>query len=215
MSTAMQDINARIAAQLAVQRQSVAAPSGNNISVKGKVFTLPDGKSSNGPLQVVILDHRNVNTHYNGAYNPAQITPPDCYAIGSIIADMSAAADVEKPYGENCADCEKNQWGSGAGKGKACTNTVRLAVVPIDADSDAEPMTIKVSPSGLTSWTRLNAELDGSGLLPIQVTVEVSFDPNESYPKLVLKATGQHDNTEMFWALREKAQALLDRDFSG
>lgn len=215
MGTAMQSINDRIKAQLAVQRQTVAQPGGNNISVKGKVFTLPDGKTSNGPLQVVILDHRNVNTHYSGAYNPSQITPPDCFAIGTTIDDMGPAASIEKPHGKNCADCEKNAWGSGQGQGKACQNTVRLAVVPPDADANTEPMTIKVSPSGLGSWNKLNADLLSADLIPIQTIVEVSFDANAAYPKLQFKATSETKNVELLWALREKAQTLLDRDFSG
>lgn len=216
MSTALQDINARIAAQLAVQRGSVAQPSGNSISVKGKVFTFPDGKSSNGPIQVIVLDHRNVNTHYPGAYNPQQITPPDCYAIGTIIDDMAPAADVKNPYADACGGCLKNAWGSGnGGRGKACQNTVRLAVVPPDADADTDPMTIKISPTGLGSWNKLNADLIAAGLIPIQVGVEIAFDANAAYPKLQFKALGVHDRVETFWALREKAQAILDRDFSG
>ena len=216
MSTAMVSIQERVAAQLALQRKTVSQPGGNNISTKGKVFTLPDGKSSNGPLQAVILDHRNVNTHYSGAYNPQQITPPDCYAIGSIIEEMAPSADVDKPYCDNCEACPKNDWGSGnGGRGKACQNTVRLALVPPDATADTEPMTLKVSPTGLNSWNKLNSDLLAAELLPIQIVVDISFDPNTAYPKLQFKVAEPHDNVELFWALREKAQALLDRDFSG
>jgi hypothetical protein len=214
MSTALQTIQERIAAQLAVQRQSVAQPGGNNISVKGKVFTMPDGSSNNGPLQAIILDHRNVNTHYSGAYNPQQITPPDCFAIGTVIETMGPGDDVEKPHGKVCQDCAKNEWGSGNGKGKACQNTVRIAIVPPDADAEAEPMTIKISPSGLASWNKLNADLITAELLPIQIVVDISFDPNVTYPKLQFKAAEPHDNVELFWALREKAQSLLDRTFA-
>ena len=43
MSTALTTIQEQIAAELANVSDTVAAPSGHRITLKGKVFTLPDG----------------------------------------------------------------------------------------------------------------------------------------------------------------------------
>lgn len=212
MSNAMVNIHEQIKKELGEIRKRVPAPSGRTISTRGKVFSLPDGRTHQGPLQAVILDFRNYNRLYKTAYNPQDPKPPECFALGSDIELLAPHEDAKEPQADNCKECTHNKWGSApTGRGKSCRNTVRLAIVPPDATAEDEPMLISVSPTGLKSWGSLVAGLEAIGMLPIQVVTEIAFDANQSYPTLLFKALQPHDELEKFWQLREKAQILLDQ----
>lgn len=50
-------IEDEIKRELAAQSKQLGDGPSNKIATKGKVFTLPDGRSDPGPLQAVILDY--------------------------------------------------------------------------------------------------------------------------------------------------------------
>ena len=209
---ALKSMQEEIASELATMDKSVPAPSGFNISLNGNIFTFPDGKTSQDPINVVILDHRNYNRYYTAAYNPTDPKPPTCFAISKIVEGMAPHGEAGTPQADTCEECEWNKWGSapGGGKGKACRNTVRLAVVAPDADSHAEPMILTLAPTSLKSWTSLVKDLGESSLLPFQVVTNIAFDKTVSFAKLELKALNAHEELETMWGLRDKAQPLLD-----
>jgi hypothetical protein len=211
--TALVSLQERMKAELTNMRNTVMAPSGRNISTKGKVFTFPDQKTSQGPITAVILDHRNFNTYYTAAYNPQNPIPPKCFSISKDL-EMKPHADCGDPQNETCAACTWNKWGSAAtGKGKACRNQVKLAIAAPDMTANDEPLIIKISPTGLKSWAALVNGLETIGLIPMQVLTEISFDPNAAYPTLVFKVGKaiEEGQLETMWALREKAQAMLEQ----
>lgn len=211
MSNALVNLQEQLKQELATLKNTVPTISGRAISTKGKVFTLPDGTSSPGPIQLVVLDHRNFNRYYTAAYNPQDIKPPLCFAISKDL-DLKPHEAATEPQAESCEICPHNQWGSApnGGKGKACRNTVRLAVAPPDASVDDDPYLLNLAPTSLRSWASYVSGLQVRELLPIQVITEVSFDQAAAYPVLQFKALGTHEVLETMWALREKAQAQLD-----
>lgn len=215
MSTALQDIQAKIKQDLAGLKDSVPPPSGRTISTKGKVFTFPSGKTSQGPIEAIILDHRNLNKYYSAAYNPNNLVPPDCFALSKQAVNFVPHPASLKKQAEACKDCPWDEWGSApnGSKGKACRNTVRLAIVEPDATADNEPYILSVSPTGIKSWSALINGLEVKGVHPIQIVTQIAFDPNQAYPTLVfkpLRPAGEEDRIATFWSIREKAQALLD-----
>jgi hypothetical protein len=211
------NVDDEIKKQLQAQKGQLGALPSNKIGLKNKVFTLPDGQSSEKPLECIILDFAWGLVHYPGAYNSNNPQQPNCFAIGRENpegGELKPHASVKKPLGENCKDCEKNQWQSAAtGKGKACKNQRRLVVVPPDFDESTEPMTIYVSPNGLKNFdkyvSRLNNEL---GVLPVQVITEISFDRDQSYPLLKFALIDRHTRVNDAWSLRERSQELLFRE---
>lgn len=211
MSNALVDIREQIKNELEGVKGTVPAPSGRNISTKGKVFTFPDGKTTQGPISAVILDHRNFNRYFQAAYDPQNPKPPECFAISKDISGLGPHEEAKGPVADSCAECPMNKWGSApTGKGKACRNTVRLAIIEPDADADAEPYILTVSPTALKSWAALVSGLEAVGKLPVQVVTQIAFDPNQAYPTLLFKAADVHDRLEEMWTFREKAQSLLD-----
>lgn len=209
--TSLVSIQEKMKAELAALKKSVAPPSGRNISTRGKVFTLPNGRTHQGPLHAVILDHRNYNRYYTAAYNPQDPKPPACFALSKELTGLVPHETASGPQAESCAGCPMNKWGSApTGKGKACRNTVRLAVAPSDK-SDDEPMILSIPPTALKSWNALVNNLETMGMLPVQVVTEIAFDPQAAYPTLLFKATEAHEDLEYFWNVREKSQSLLDQ----
>jgi hypothetical protein len=207
--------DAQMAAEAAQMAGSIRAASSNTISTKGKIFTMPNGQSAQGPLDVIILDYTNFNSYFKGAYNANAIAPPACYAIGKIIDDMKPGANAAEPQHTNCLECPRNQWKSApnGGKGKACKNTVRLAVIPVNASKDDRPMTLSVSPTSLESFDihikKVAREFNAP---PIRVITKISFDPNVAYPKLVFSDPVLHGNMEVAMALRPIGTEMLNKE---
>ena len=217
MSTELVDIKAQLAAELATLDKTVAPPSGHRISLKGKTFTFPDGKTSPGPITAVVLDWRSINAYYKGAYNPQKVEAPSCFAISKDRDNLKPSSNCGDPQSEQCEGCAWNEWGSapGGGRGKACKNQIRIAVIPPDAKSDTPPWTIDLAPSSTGAFTNMVNNVKGSlGMLPLQVQVSIDFDPNESYPKLTFADPDPlpDEMIGMMFEIRKGATALLDKE---
>lgn len=209
-------IQEQIAKELAEQKKYLGALPSNKIATKGKKFTLPDGQSSAGPFEAIILDYTWFLVHYPGVFNPNSPQQPDCYAIGREKPDggeLKPDEEVENPYGENCRDCPKNQWKSDPqGNGKACKNQRRLILVPPNFTEESDPMTLYVSPGALKNFDAYVSRLASEhGILPVQAITEISFDPTQTYPSLMFKFVRKHDNMQLAWALRDRGQEVLFR----
>lgn len=216
-STAIVDIRAQLRAQLEAQRERVEAPSGTRISTKGKVFTLPDGTVSNGPLSLVILDWRITHAYYTGIYDPAKPRSPDCWALSNTVACAPDPLKVKAPKHSECTSCPFNEYGTAAtGRGKACKETRRLAVVPPDAKPGDMPFLLEVSPTGIKSFESLVYALAGRGLTPLEFITEVAFKSDATYPTLVFSPAAPLDDERVanLYEIQQRAGTILDRDLS-
>ena len=112
-----------------------------------------------------------------------------------------------------CSVCPKNEWGSSpTGSGKACKNQLRLLVIAPDADEGTEPLTLYVSPTALKNFFAYASELASvHNMLVIHVTTEISFDPNETYPKLAFKMGERHANINEMMALQKRFEPMVSR----
>lgn len=210
---AVMSLQDQIKAELAQVNKMVTVNEGTKISAKGKVFTLPNGTSNSGPMTAIILDWRNLRNYYTGVYNPNKPVPPVCFSQGKIVEDLKPSANCQKPQNETCEGCPFDEWGSAAtGRGKACKNSVRLALVGANPTEKSKVMTLDVSPTAIKSFNAMITTLQGMGKLPVQMTTEISFDPAEAFPKLVFGGFQPHDDLEVAMALREKAQEILNRE---
>lgn len=111
---------------------------GQLISVRGGSLSIGDEELPGGQMCVVVLDSIRENTYYTGRWDPDDVKPPRCYAFGRTDDEMvphleSMRADMEyfEPQAEECLSCPMNEWGSAdTGRGKACQNRRRIAVIP-------------------------------------------------------------------------------------
>lgn len=98
-----------------------------------------DGQALPGNQMCVIVGSWCLeNVYYEGSYDPDNRAPPTCFAFSKQDDDkdeMAPHPEVEKHeeferQSALCGDCPQNEWGSsGRGKGKACQNRRRLALL--------------------------------------------------------------------------------------
>lgn len=209
MNNALLDIQTQLKKELAKKSETMPASSGGDkIKLAGKVFSLPDGTSSEGPMNVIILDERYVNTFYMGNYNANNPVPPECSAHGDNANELKPSKGVSDPQHATCEGCPQNEYPEGGG-GKPCKNGIRLAVIPAEATADSSILVLDVSPTGIKGYVAYMKALKAQGVLPVQVTTELTFDPKVSYPKLIFSNPKPHEILETAWAHREAAQKIL------
>lgn len=215
-NTNLVSIKAEMAAMLAAQADKTAPAGGNAIRItQDKKFTLPDGSTIPGPLQLVIVDFGTEHRFYEGAYDPRAITPPNCFALGSNPLKMMMSKNAPDPQAVDkdgsCQSCPNNQWDSaGVGKGKLCKNSRVLAVLPPDADADTPMWKLTVSPTALKGF---DAFVTGVQRVfqttPLGVVVTVGLDESVTYSKLVFSDPVPNENLEAHFGRLAEAKELL------
>ena len=116
-----------------------SSASGQFFSIKAGVLSWNDAPMPNNEMAAIIVDHVLENVYYEGEYDASTPQSPVCFAFGRDEKTMAphrlcfeaktAKNDVCGIAGqEGC--CEFNEWASAdKGKGKACRNVRRLAMV--------------------------------------------------------------------------------------
>lgn len=199
------------------------------ISIKGKVFAitcdgerkvLPNPKDPDSPatsIDVVLIkvNKGTSKVFYIKGYDPESSAgqKPDCYSADGI----APAADAQSPQAKKCATCAHNQWGSritekGASKGKACNDTVRMAVAPAGQIND--PMLLRVPPASIKAVGEYGQMLAKRGVAYNMVVTKVAFDQEAESPKLTFKPVGFLDEAA-FGEVREMIESDTVRDILG
>ncbi|HRO59388.1 MAG TPA: hypothetical protein PKZ27_02930 [Rhodocyclaceae bacterium] len=160
--TSLATIDAELNTEVANLKNQIGAPSGNKIKIDATGdIVLPDGQSLGNEIQVAVVNFASRNLFYASAYNPNNIVPPDCYAMGSERHDfLQPEDDSPDKQADKCGGCPLNAFGSGnGGIGKACQNRYYVAVVVVDPDNpdaagalDAPIYLLDLSPSNLKSF---------------------------------------------------------------
>jgi hypothetical protein len=115
---------------------------GSFFSVAAGVLSFDGAPIPGNQMAVVILDHIHENVFYEGIYDAGNPRPPTCFAFardGSELAPHETVVEAGQAQHETCKGCSQNEWGTAErGRGKACRNTRRLAMIPagtIDVNS--------------------------------------------------------------------------------
>jgi hypothetical protein len=164
------------------------------IKYKGeeKVLLNKDDGTPVGYIDVVIVKANGfINRQYfEGKYAEGSTSPPVCYSLDGIKPSDASP----KKQGTLCATCPKGQFGSLIGdqgqKQKACRDTKKLAVVPLNDIPNVGyggPMLFRVPPTSLKELSALNDRLRGKGYPYNSVGVRISFDLEVSHPKPIFK----------------------------
>jgi hypothetical protein len=202
-------IQDQLKAMAAANAGRVAPPSGINIKVtQDKKFMLPNGQKVDGPLDLVIVDFTSRNEFYEGSYDPNNIASPLCFAINPEPKAMVPSANAPEPQCDTCTGCPQNQFGS-AGKGKACKNMRVLAVLPPDADADTPMWLLKVSPTAIKGFDGLISTLGRMQAPPVQMVVEVDFNPSETFASLTFSNPRPNEAVAEHFARMDEARDLL------
>ena len=125
-------------------KQAEAAAAAEPVTGGGQFFSIKSGilQFDGQPLPgnqacVIIVDAIYENVFYGEEYDPDSPQGPTCFAFGRADDEMAphelvvAGKGTFEAQHEECEGCPMNEWGSASrGKGKACRNTRRLALLP-------------------------------------------------------------------------------------
>lgn len=133
-TTEVANYDAQLAAlmQEELETEKSISTGGKFISTKGGQLSFDGNPMKNNEMYVVIVDHIFENAYYEGRFNPDNPQPPTCFAFGRTEKDLIPhinVIDADQNPCDTCAGCPMNEWGS-EGRGKACKNVRRLAVIP-------------------------------------------------------------------------------------
>lgn len=181
--TAVIDYKAELA-RLTIATQEAEKPSGNWISFKNGIMQYGGNPIKGNKLNVVIIHSIFENQLYASKYDPNNQQPPICYAFGETDKDLKPHPDSAKPQAESCETCPNNQWGSdpGGGKGKACKNVRRLAMIAASDLEDVDKAEVAIAKMPVTSvknWSTFASQVSNVlKLPPIAVIAEMSVEPD-------------------------------------
>jgi hypothetical protein len=195
---------------------------GNYISLKGGVFNYNGGIVPGNKMNVIVLDHVLENLYYEGRYDPDNPQSPSAYAIGRDEETLTWSEDSIPEYaGTLCKDSDINQWGSAdQGRGKACKNTRRLALITedsLDDVADAEVAMMRIPVTSVKAWAGYVRSLaDQLKRPPLGVVTEISLVPDaKTQFKMQFKLIGTIDDGDAIGELIEKRDTVEQALFAG
>lgn len=150
MGTEVVNYDAAFAAAAASQAKQDRGSDGTFLSTRGGILALGEEQLPGNQVACVIIDSVLENAYYPTAFDPNNKLPPTCFAFSrgepdemfphleSMSKDqtffMPQNMDAQGNIG-GCSGCPMAEWGSQMrngqpGRGKACKNQYRLALLP-------------------------------------------------------------------------------------
>lgn len=137
-----------VKANKAQQEATLAAMSNGPsfISLKHGDITVDGVAVPGNTLDVIVLSFVIESNYYTKAYDAANPTPPACYSLSNGLSPAVPSLDGTIQVNATCEGCPMKEWGSnpnGRG-GKACSDHVRVAVIPADIETEADVVSAQV-----------------------------------------------------------------------
>ena len=189
---------------------------GNFISLRGGHMAYKGAQVPGDKMNVIVIDHILENDFYDGAYDPDNPKAPDCYAFGRDDDEMAPHENSAVPQSEACAGCEQNEFGTGgvSGRGKACKNSRRLALITegdMEDVENAEIAYLKIPVTSVRAWAgyvRQCADVLNKPPFAVVTQIEVVPDAKSQF-KLEFTMQQEIEDGEALGALltvREKVE---------
>lgn len=222
--------------ELAKRAQASAAVEANVgsgikfFSIRAGELKYDDALIESGQIAVVVLDALIVNAFYKGKFDPKNPESPACFAIGydektvaPVPSDLTNPKDAQA---EACDGCPNNEFGSSdTGRGKACKNGRRLAVIsagtylngelePYDLDElrSTEIAGFSVPPTALRGWAKYVKELNGQFKRPpLAFITLITVKPDEdTQVSVAFELLAEVDDEAMLGMLMERADVAKE-----
>lgn len=162
------------------------AATGKFISTKGGNFSL-GGISMGREFDAVIVDWCYENSYYDKAFLEGEANVPVCFAVARTEEDLKPDSESPIMQSEDCAGCDLNEWGTAknGGRGKACTNRRKLALVV--EGGGGEIKMLRIAPTSIASWKSFVTKINKMGMHTMQCKVRLSFDNDTTLKGMPLK----------------------------
>jgi hypothetical protein len=168
-------------------------------------------------LSVVIIGSIYENAYYSDDYDSDNPKSPTCFAFAKTEEALVPHEDSAKAEHDKCKGCQYNEFGSAdKGKGKACKNIRRLAMIsasPLNAETvqSGEVALMKLPVTSVKEWTKYVQTLNLAHKRPaFAVITELGAVPD---PKTQFKITFTFKGLiedDLVGALVERHQTVYD-----
>ncbi len=201
-------------AKAAQEQASSERAAGNFFSVRGGQLSYQGKPIKGGSMTVVVVDYVLENHWFSESeFDPDNPQSPTCFAFGRKDEDMAPHAEVTAAQSESCAKCPKNVFGSAdKGRGKACKNIRRLALIPSDAldggIEDAEIGFLRLPVTSCKGWGEYVTKLRDVVKRPTwAVVTRIDVQPHKQNQVEVTFTLEEKVGNEHLQALKEKCEA--------
>jgi hypothetical protein len=184
-STAMMNWEEELAKYAQETSDREQTPSGQFIGTRGGILSVGGQPVEGNKILVIILDHVYENVFYKGKFDADAPASPNCYAFGHVEDGMAPHEDAGDKQAAECSGCPQNEWGTAdTGKGKACKNIRRLAIISANGLTpegvpDAEIFYAKVSVTSVKPWAHyVKGVASTLKRPPFGVITEISLTPD-------------------------------------
>lgn len=190
------------------------------LSFKGKTWSLREGGTSTVIMRdddepasaiEVVLVKANSNlskVYYESGYVEGSDAKPTCYSNDG----HAPEADAAVPQCTTCGACPRNAWGSriteGGKKGKSCSDSRRIAVVP--SGELGRAMLLRIPAATLKDLAAYSDMLTRRNAPYQAVVTKIGFEHSVAHPQLTFKAVRWLDADEA-----KKITELLNSDVIG
>lgn len=208
------DVQAQMDAKILADIKRLGAIGGKDAIriTQDKKFEMPNGDILDR-IEGVIVDFVYRNEFYTEPFNRKQIKPPVCFAISDISEGMKPSPNSPELQddGKGCDRCQQNQWGSSpTNNGKACKNTVYMALLPPNATPDDPVWTLKTSPTAIKHFNGYIAKLGHTHKKSKDAVItRIFFDPGSAYASVRFEAVGINDGFAETTRRVDEARARL------
>lgn len=207
-------------AKLAKQtKKGLKAAEGKFISFSGGKMSFAGVNIPDDELECVIVGWVYHNAYYDPdvRYDPKNPQSPICYAFGDDEDTMEPSDSSPEKQCGSCAECPFNQFESAkSGRGKACKNTFRLALIAkddLDDITNAEVVYASIPPKSLKNWAKYVAgDLDKLERPHWSVITKMTRVPDdESQFRVLFQCEEKIEDSKLFAPLK----ALWEKTMKG
>jgi hypothetical protein len=158
------------------------------IGTQGGRFSIDGVVLKETTIDVVVIGSVLHNRFYLKPFDPKNPETPDCYAFGETTEEMKPdLPNVPHRQHTDCETCPQREWGSDpkGGKGKACSETVKLVTFHADDLDDimkAPERSLSVPPTSGSAFSGYTDDVyDTLNGLPVAAVVtQVEIGPGKS-----------------------------------
>jgi len=227
-------------AQNAKETSAAERPQQSKLSIKGGILSWAGDAVAGNVMPVVVVGSAYINTWYIDQYNPNVVALPRCFSLGmpefrdGVFKEPKLFAhenvlkhnDYAQEPGMSCVGCPNHEWGSDpqGGRGKACKEKRRIAVIPaaalnsVEDVANAEFATLDIPVMSVANWSNYVNKLSAATGLPYYAVVTdlgVVNDPRSQY-KVTFAGVGKISSEELVRAVMKRgpeAEKLLMTPF--
>jgi len=198
----------------AEEAERTPAGTGNRISLKRNGQFSFQGADIGDSIDCIIVDHVAMKTYYDEDYDEDNPVPPACFALKPSAKNIAPHPDSPDVQAETCAECWANEWGSGRGRGKKCSDKNRLAILHVDALDELVMLEVPVT-SG-AAFNKYVTGLTKAAELPSYAVVSrLTMDDHADYQKLIFEMVDEVTEEQLGAAmnLRKAAREMCMEPF--